>query len=55
MKDGYKDKGMELRRKTPEVRLVTDAREAVTRLGPEAQRMLASLPKFRVTPVFKSL
>lgn len=33
-----------LRRETPEVRFVEDVRDAVSGMGPEARRLLESLP-----------
>lgn len=46
MKESTKAEGQNLRRETPEVRLVVDVEAAKRDLGEEARRMLDALPKF---------
>lgn len=47
MKD-VMEKGKALRRPTPEVRVVTDPRAAIARLGEQARRVVSTLPQATV-------
>lgn len=47
MKD-VMEKGKALRRPTPEVRVVTNPREAIARLGEQARKVVSVLPQSTV-------